>query len=527
MSASAGAGAATPAPAVAVPFRDWVAVIGGVLGAFMAVLDIQITNASLADIQGALGASLDEGSWISTGYLIAEIIVIPLTGWLSGVFGLRRYILVNAALFLVFSMLCGTATSLNQMIFYRVGQGFTGGVLIPLAFTIILIKLPPARRAIGSALFGFSATFAPAIGPTIGGWLTDNYSWHWIFYINIVPGIALMTMIWLGLDRAPAKLDRLLRGDWIGIATMAVGLGCLEYMLEEGQRKDWFGDDTIRACGWLAAICLSFFLVWELTRKEPFIDLRLLGRRSLGAATAINFASGFALYGSVFILPLYLSSVQGYDALQIGEVQMWMGLPQPALFLCVPFILRYVDSRVVCGIGLAMFAASCFINGTTMTHDTGMDQLELAQVVRALGQPLLMAPLAQMATIGIGPQQAGSASALFNMMRNLGGSVGIALLSTAADQREHYHFSIVAERITHNSAQAADWLARASAALAARGGDAATQAVAEMANMVRREAYVMAYADCFMLIGVVLVLAIGGVFFLARTKPGGAGGAAH
>ena len=523
---TAAAGALPAARPAAVPLRDWIAVIGGVLGAFMAVLDIQITNASLADIQGSLGASLDEGSWISTGYLIAEIIVIPLTGWLSEVFGLRRYILVNAGLFLVFSMLCGTATTLNQMILYRIGQGFTGGVLIPLAFTIVLIKLPPARRAIGAAMFGFSATFAPAIGPTIGGWLTDNYSWHWIFYINVFPGVALITMIWTGLDRTPSQIGRLLRGDWIGIFAMAVGLGCLEYMLEEGQRKDWFGDDTIRTCGWLAAIFLSFFLIWELTRKEPFIDLRLLMRRSLGAATAINFLAGLALYGSVFILPLYLSSVQGYNALQIGQVQMWMGLPQLFVFPFLPLILRYIDSRVVCGIGLTLFAASCFINGTTMTHDTGIDQLEFSQLVRALGQPLLMSPLAQMATIGISPQQAGSASALFNMMRNLGGSVGIAMLSTVADQREHYHFSIIAERITHNSAQAAEWLAHMTQALASRGADASTQALAGMAQTARREAYVMAYADCFTLIGVALVLAILGVFFLSRARPG-AGGAAH
>src|SRR5271165_2372090 len=224
MSTALGAGPVAAARPAAVPARDWIAVIGGVLGAFMAVLDIQITNASLADIQGALGASLDEGSWISTGYLIAEIIVIPLTGWLSQVFGLRRYILVNAVLFLGFSMLCGTATTLNQMILYRIGQGFTGGVLIPLAFTIILIKLPPAKRPVGMALFGFSATFAPAIGPTIGGWLTDTYSWHWIFYINLIPGALLIAMIWYGLDNAPMKLGMLRRGDWIGIAAMALGL---------------------------------------------------------------------------------------------------------------------------------------------------------------------------------------------------------------------------------------------------------------------------------------------------------------
>jgi DHA2 family multidrug resistance protein len=526
----AGAAPAAPATSGAISFRDWIAVIGGVLGAFMAVLDIQITNSSLADIQGALGASLDEGSWISTGYLIAEIIVIPMTGYLALVFGLRRYLLVNCALFLGFSMLCGTATTLNQMIAYRIGQGFCGGVLIPLSFTIILLKLPMSKRAIGAAMFGFSATFAPAIGPTIGGWLTDNYSWHWIFYINVIPGAALIAMIWYGLDKSPMQLNRLARGDWGGIACMAIGLGSIEYFLEEGQRKDWFGDDTIRMCFWLAVVFLTLFLIIEFRRREPFIDLRLLGRRSLGAASMVNFATGFALYGTVYILPLYLSQVQGYDALQIGEVQMWLGLPQLVLFPFVPFILKHVDSRIVCATGILLFAASCVVNGTTMTHDTGIEQLRWTQLLRALGQPLLMSPLAQMATVGIAPAQAGSASALFNMMRNLGGSDGIALHSTVAEHREHFHFSIMAERMTHNAGMVADRLAAMSALLTARGMDAsvaATGAIAELADMTRREATVMAYADAFVFVGVVLGLAVVLVTRLSRLGPGTAAGDAH
>jgi MFS transporter, DHA2 family, multidrug resistance protein len=517
--------AALPARPGAVPLRNWIAVVGGVLGAFMAVLDIQITNSSLADIQGALGASLDEGSWISTGYLIAEIIVIPMTGWLAQVFGLRRYLLANCVLFLVFSILCGTATSLEQMILYRVGQGFTGGVLIPLAFTITLIKLPPAKRAIGASLFGFSATFAPAIGPTIGGWLTENYSWHWIFYINLFPGAVLIAMIWYGLDATPAQLGRLKRGDWLGIACMAVGLGCLEYVLEEGQRKDWFGNPIIRNCAVLAGIFLAAFLVVEFTRREPFIDLRLLGRRSLGAATAMNLATGLALYGSVYIMPLYLTQVQGYNALQIGEVLMWMGLPQLFLFPFVPTIVKYVDSRLVCAFGMLLFAVSCFMN-SAMSHDTAIEQLKWSQLVRALGQPLLMSPLAQMATIGIAPAQAGSASALFNMMRNLGGSVGIATLSTLVEHREHYHFSVIAERLTHNGTRVADRLADLGRYLTPHGENASAMALAELARTVRREALVMAYADCFFLIGVALIIAMAGTFFLTRAKPG-AGGEAH
>lgn len=504
--------------------RDWIGVMGGILGAFMAVLDIQITNSSLADIQGALGASIDEGSWISTGYLIAEIIVIPLTAFLAGVFGLRRYLLVNCGLFLMFSMLCGTATSLPQMIAYRVGQGFTGGVLIPLAFTIILTKLPPAKRAIGSALFGFSATFAPSIGPTIGGWLTDNYSWQWIFYINLIPGVLMILMIAYGLDKAPMRLERLIKGDWFGILFMALGLGCLIYVLEEGQRKDWFGNDGIRTAAWVSGVSLILFLTIELTRKEPFIDLRLALRPTLGFAMLINFATGLSLYGTVFILPVYLAQVQGYNALQIGELQMWLGLPQLLLFPLLPLILKYVDSRICCAFGIAMFALSCFINGTTMTHDSGFDQLKWTQLVRALGQPLLMVPLNQMATIGIAPQQAGSASALFNMARNLGGSVGIALLGTLVEQREHFHFSVIAERLTRNSARVTGWLDNVAGMLAPHGGDATMKATAKLAQTVRIEALVMSYADAFFLIGSALMLSVFGVLFLSRARPGGGGG---
>jgi len=524
MSATALAAAGIPAPASdRVPLRNWVAVVGGVLGAFMAILDIQITNSSLADIQGTLGASLDEGSWISTGYLIAEIIVIPLTAWLSQVFGLRRYLLVNCAFFLGFSMLCGTATSLTEMVLYRIGQGFSGGVLIPLAFTILMTRLPPSKRAIGSALFGFTATFAPAIGPTIGGWLTENYGWQWIFYINVLPGFVMMGMIWYGLDNAPAQLGRFLRGDWGGIICMAIGLGCLEYVLEEGQRKDWFGNDAIRACAWLAGIFLTAFLVIQFTRREPLLNLRLLANRSLGAATAMNLATGLALYGTVYIMPLYLTQVQGYNALQIGEVLMWMGLPQLALFPFLPMLLRYVDSRLVVATGIGLFAASCYMNGY-MSHDTAIDQLKWSQLVRALGQPLLMSPLSQMSMIGIPPSQAGSASSLFNMMRNLGGSIGIALLSTIVEQREHYHFSVIAERATRNSVRVQDRLHDLAASLAPHGGDATMQAVANLALTVRRDATVMAYSDGFTLIAFGLVLAMIGTLLLRPIPKGEAGG---
>ncbi len=232
--------------------RDWLAVFGAILGAFTAILDIQITNASLADIQGALGASTEEGSWISTAYLMAEIIVIPLTGWLSSVIGLRRYLAVNTILFTGFSLACALSTNLSQMILFRAGQGFTGGVLIPTAIVIVRTRLPKSQQAVGIALFGLTATFAPAIGPTVGGWLTDNLSWHYIFYLNLIFG-PLAAAIQLGaFESVPARWGELLKGDWIGIGLMATGLPALTFVLEEGQRKDWFGSPVIVKASLLA-----------------------------------------------------------------------------------------------------------------------------------------------------------------------------------------------------------------------------------------------------------------------------------
>src|SRR6516165_2858434 len=234
---------AQAAPAVSA--KTWLAVIASTLGAFMAVLNIQIVNASLADIQGGIGAGIDDGGWISTSYLIAEIVVIPLSAWLAPIFSLRRYLLVNATLFLVFSAACATAADLQQMIVLRAFQGFTGGVLIPLAFTIIITLLPKAKQPIGLALFAISATFAPAIGPTIGGYLTENWGWQYIFYVNLVPGILMIGMLYASLEAKPMQLSLLRQGDWPGIITMAIGLAALQTVLEEGNKDDWFGSPFI------------------------------------------------------------------------------------------------------------------------------------------------------------------------------------------------------------------------------------------------------------------------------------------
>jgi DHA2 family multidrug resistance protein len=512
--------AALAAPEAKASGRDWLAVFGAILGAFTAILDIQITNASLADIQGALGASTEEGSWISTAYLMAEIIVIPLTGWLSSVIGLRRYLAVNTILFTGFSLACALSTSLTQMIVFRAGQGFTGGVLIPTAIVIVRTRLPRSQQPVGIALFGLTATFAPAIGPTVGGWLTDNLSWHYIFYLNLIFG-PIAAIIQLGaFEAVPARWGELLKGDWIGIGLMAAGLPALTYVLEEGQRKDWFGSQIIVNMSLLAAAGITGFIVRELTTERPFINLRVLANRSVGGACVLMTVLGAVSFGSIYIIPVYCAQIQGYNAQQIGYVVMWSGLPQLVLFPMMPLLLRTFDARLLVITGTLFFIASCWIN-VGLTHDVGADQLILPQLMRAVGQPLFTIPLSQLSTVGLAPRDTADASALSNMMRNLGGSIGIAMLSTMIDRREHMHFSVLAEAITVNATRTQERLAALVAGMHSHIADpfaAKATVVRLLAQQVRREAYVMAYADGFYLVGVSLVLSLGVVAILKKPQ---------
>src|ERR1700743_3386142 len=386
-----------PAAPPCTPAKTWLAVVGAHLGAFMAVLNIQIVNASLADVQGAIGAGIDDGGWISTSYLIAEIIVIPLSGWLAQAFSIRIYLLTNAILFLLFSAACALAQDLSQMIVLRALQGFAGGVLIPMAFTLIITLLPKAKQPIGLAAFAISATFAPAIGPTIGGYLTENWGWQYIFYVNLAPGALMIAMLWFSLESKPMKLSLLRQGDWPGIVTMAIGLGALQTVLEEGNKDDWFGSDFFVRLSVIAAIALVLFFFVELTTKKPLLNLRLLARRNFGFGVLANFLMGIALYGSVFIMPQYLTRIQGYNSEQIGLVLAWTGLPQLLLIPLVPRLMKRFDARLVIAFGFALFAASNFMN-IYMTPDYASDQLFWPNVVRAAGQALAFAPLSAVAT---------------------------------------------------------------------------------------------------------------------------------
>ena len=518
------AAGATPA----ISAKTWVAVIGATLGAFMAVLNIQIVNASLADIQGAIGAGIDDGGWISTSYLIAEIIVIPLSGWLAQVFSIRIYLLTNAVLFLLLSMACAFAQDLPQMIVLRAVQGFTGGVLIPMAFTLIITLLPRAKQPVGLALFALSATFAPAIGPTIGGYLTENWGWQFIFYVNLVPGAIMIGMLWFSLEGKPMKLSLLREGDWPGVITMAIGLSALQTVLEEGNKDDWFGSSFIVRLSIIAAIALTLFLAIELTTRKPLLNLRLLGRRNFGFGILANFLLGVALYGSVFILPVYLSRIQGYNAEQIGMVLAWTGLPQLVLIPLVPRLMQRFDPRLVIGVGFALFAASNFMN-IFMTSDTGSDQLFWPNVVRAVGQALAFAPLSAVATAGIEHENAGSASGLFNMMRNLGGAVGIAVLQTFLTKREQYHSNVLSQSVSLLEQATRTRLEALTQYFVNHGvidrADASHRALVAIGHIVQKQAFILAFSDTFYLLGIALIVALTAALILKKPSHLEAGGA--
>jgi MFS transporter, DHA2 family, multidrug resistance protein len=519
------------APAAASPtvsLKTWVAVFGATLGAFMAVLNIQIVNASLANIQGGIGAGIDDGGWISTSYLIAEIIVIPLSGWLAQVFSIRLYLLTNAALFLLFSAACALAQDLPQMIVLRAFQGFSGGVLIPMAFTLIITLLPKAKQSVGLALFAVSATFAPAIGPTIGGYLTENWGWQYIFYVNLVPGALMFGMLWFSLEAKPMKLSLLREGDWPGIVTMAIGLGALQTVLEEGNKDDWFGSTFIVRLSVIAAVALTLFFWIELTAKKPLLNLRLLARRNFGFGVLANFLMGIALYGSVFILPQYLARIQGYNSEQIGMVLAWTGLPQLVLIPLVPRLMKRFDARLIIGTGFVLFAASNFMN-IYMTPDFASDQLFWPNVVRAIGQALAFAPLSAVATSGIEAENASSASALFNMMRNLGGAIGIAMLQTVLTKREQYHSNVLTQSVSLFEQATRTRIDQLTQYFMNHGvidrADAAHRAYVAIGNVVQKQAFILAFSDTFYLLGIALIVALLATLLLkkpARLESGGA-----
>ena len=482
--------------------RDWIAIYAMMLGAFMAILDIQIINSSLANIQGSLSATISEGSWISTSYMIAEIVMIPLSGWLVTVFSLRRYLLWSVAGFIIFSGLCGLAWDLNSMIVFRALQGIAVAPLIPLSFTLVRSRLSEAEQPKGMALFSFTIVFAPAIGPSIGGWLTENYSWHLIFYLNVIPGLLMMYLLSYSLDRESMQLDKLKNADWLGILTLSLGLASLEFVLEEGNRNNWFQSHEITTMAIVTGLMLPVFVYLQLTHQNPLLNLRILKDRQFTLGVLANSAVGLAMFGSVFLLPVYLGQVQGYNALQIGEVMLWAGLPQLLVIPLLPLLMKHIDKRWLCLFGMALFTLSAWMN-SNMSIDYAGDQFKLSLLVRAIGQPFIMVPLSVITMAKIGMKDIPSASSLYNTSRNLSGAIGIAIVSTMIDKRSSFHEVRIGESLaqfSHGVQQYFETLHNAMPQLSLE------QQGALLMQQVSRDASIMAFNDSFLFMAAILGL---------------------
>lgn len=498
--------------------REWLAIFGGALGAFMAILDIQVTNASLREISGSLSLDMTESGWISTAYLIAEIIVIPLTAYFSDMFGMRRYLLFNTIGFVTASILCGLSWNLGSLVAFRVLQGFTGGTLIPLSFQLILLMMPEKQKPLGMTIFGLTVTLAPTLGPTIGGWLTDSLGWRSIFFINFMPGMLMFFLVSYGLAKSDIHSEKSKSLDFISLVALVFGLGGFTYILEEGPKHDWFDDFWIRMGFLSSLIFLPIFVVRQLTVENPLLRLDLLRDRNFAIGTIVTALAGCALFSGIYSLSLYLAQVQDYSAPQIGKILMWVGLPQLVVMPLIPVLMRYIDLRVLSVIGLLMFAGSNYLNTFLNLHYAG-DQLTASLAIRAMGQPLFVIPLSMMAMGTIQKSQAAEASSIFNVMRNMGASIGIALTTTFLVQRQSLHLLQKAESYSGSDFALLERIYTTDRQLRQSGMDSALAHKETFSVILKdplRDSLIMSFADVFWVLFWALIACAVLVVFLKR-----------
>ena len=486
----------------------WLAVAAGTIGALMATLDISIVNSSLPTIQGEIGASGTEGTWIATGYLVAEIIIIPLSAWLERALGLRTFLLTAAILFTAFSVVCGSAGSLGMMIVGRVGQGLTGGAMIPTAQTIIATRLPPSQQPVGTALFALTAILGPVVGPLIGGWLTENISWHMAFFLNLPICIALVALLLIGLPHQSPDVDELKDADWLGIIGMSAFLGGLTVVLEEGQRELWFDSTFIRLLSSIAAAGGVLLLVGQRTARRPVIKMPLLFDRQFGSVASMSLVIGMVIYGTAYVIPQFLSAIAGYNAMQAGKVVLLSGVPSLMLPPLLPLVRRSVDIRLAVYWGLLLLALGCFFD-SRLTPQTMGDAFTLSQLLRGSGMILSVLFLNQATIQSVSRDDAGDATGLFTGARNLGGSLALAAIATIQDQRMWLHARRLEETLTATNPVTGEL-----EALRATAPDAFSSAVARLDGVIQTQALTMAYADIMWILAIGIVLVIPLVLFL-------------
>ncbi|MBU6462057.1 MAG: DHA2 family efflux MFS transporter permease subunit [Bradyrhizobium sp.] len=469
-----------------------------VFGMFMSILDIQIVSASLTDIQAGLSASWTEVSWVQTAYLIAEVIAIPLSGFLSRALGTRLLFVISAGGFTASSFLCGFASSVEQMILWRAIQGFLGAGMIPTVFASAYTVFPRSKFHIVGPIIGLVATLAPTIGPTVGGYITDALSWHWLFFINVIPGIIIIIGVWALVDFDEPNFELLDHFDWFGLIAMAGFLGSLEYVLEEGPQYDWLQDTTVAVCASIGAVCGIAFFYRVLTTREPIVDIRAFSNRNFGVGCLISFCVGIGLYGLTYMYPRYLSEVRGYSALMIGETMFVSGI---AMFLMAPVVGRLTlkfDMRYIIAFGLVVFALGSY-EMTWMTRDYDFYELLMPQILRGIGLMCAMVPTNNIALGTLPPDRVKNASGLFNLTRNLGGAVGLAIINEVLNDRTDLHISRLHDRVNWGNATATETLNMLTQRMQGL-GDASLMALKQLSQIVHRQAVVMGYGDAFFIL---------------------------
>ena len=489
------------------------------IGMFIALLDIQIVSASLRDIGGGLSAGADDTTWVQTSYLIAEIIVIPLSGWLASVMSTRWLFAASALGFTLTSLLCGLAWNIQSMIAFRALQGFLGGSMIPMVFTTAFMYFDGKQRVVAAATIGAIASLAPTLGPVVGGWITDMLSWQWLFYINLLPGLVVTAVVPLMVRVDKPDLSLLKGADYLSMALLAVFLGCLEYTLEEGPRWNWFSDTTIAITAWTAALSGIAFIARSLTAARPIVDLRALKDRNFALGSLFSFITGIGIFATIYLTPLFLGRVRGYGALDIGLAVFSTGVFQVMSIPLYAFLASRFDLRWILFAGLALFALSMW-EFMPITHDWGAHQLLLPQALRGMAQQLSVPPVVTLALGALPPARLKLASGLFNLMRNLGGAIGIAACATVLNDRTDLHFQRLAERLHDGNEAMRGFLASAGAPLSSLpSGDAATAALRQLWSLTYREALTMTFSDAFLLVMVCFVAALLFVPLLRRITP--------
>jgi MFS transporter, DHA2 family, multidrug resistance protein len=498
----------------------WIVAISVMFGTFMVVLDTTIVNVSLPHIAGTLSASIEESTWALTTYLAANAIILPITGWLANYFGRRRLLLLSVAGFTVASVLCGLSTSLPILVVWRIIQGITGGVMQPLSQAIMLEAFEPKDRGKAMAFFGIGIVVAPVLGPVLGGWLTDNYSWRWVFYVNLPVGIASYLML-----RAyvfdPPYIKRGTGGiDYWGIGLLAVGIAALQIALDQGQQADWFSSNLIITLSILAAVGLGGF-VWHAFRSEhPVVDLRLFKEPTFGMSVLLVTAMGFGLYGSMVLMPVLLQGLMGYSSLEAGYAMAPRGLGSLVAMPVVGILMNRVDPRKMLGAGFFMTAATLYWM-SWLNLQAGFWDIFWPQFVQGMGMGLMFVPLTTIAMDRITAKEMGSATSLFNLLRNIGGAAGIAVVQTILARDRQEHINILGAHVSQFDPGTQQMFLRMRSAFVGAGADMVTateRAYFALFGMVQKQAAMMSFVDGFRLLAYVFVLLLPLIFLMRKPR---------